>query len=343
MSRTRYGKADSALDRQGPGFVTIAVSASIATDHLMRFPGKFSDVLLADQLQHVSLSFLVDDLVIRRGGVGGNIAYAMGLLNGNPLLLGAVGPDFGEYRDWLERHGVDCSAVRISETAHTARFVCTTDETMAQIASFYPGAMSEARDISIAEVAENRSLDLVLVGANDPDAMLRHTEECRKLGIPFAADPSQQLARLDGDQALALIDGATYLFTNEYEWGLLLQKTGLSPEEIGRRVGIRVTTLGAKGALIVDGDGVEVNVEVVPELSQVDPTGVGDAFRAGFLTGHTAGLSLQRSAQLGSLTAVLVLETVGTQEWSLDRDDALRRLRGAYGPEAADELGALLG
>lgn len=322
--------------------MTIAVSASIATDHLMRFPGKFSDALLPDQLQHVSLSFLVDDLVMRKGGVAGNIAYAMGLLRGNPLLLGAVGADFAEYREWLERHNVDCSAVRVSDTAHTARFVCTTDETMAQIASFYPGAMSEAREISIAEVAENHSVDLVLVGANDPDAMLRHTAQCRELGIPFAADPSQQLARLDGEQALALIDGATYLFTNEYEWGLLLQKTGLSAEEIGARVGIRVTTLGAKGAVIVDGDGVEVSVEVVPEQSKLDPTGVGDAFRAGFLTAHTAGLSLERSAQLGSLTAVLVLETVGTQEWTLDRESALERLRGAYGPEAAADIGAVL-
>ncbi|NKY49768.1 carbohydrate kinase family protein [Nocardia vermiculata] len=323
--------------------MTIAVSASIATDHLMRFPGKFSDALLADQLQHVSLSFLVDDLVMRKGGVGGNIAYAMGLLRGSPLLLGAVGSDFAEYREWLERHGVDCSAVHVSQTAHTARFVCTTDETMAQIASFYPGAMSEAREISIAQVAENRSLDLVLIGANDPDAMLQHTAQCRELGIPFAADPSQQLARLDGAQALALIDGATYLFTNEYEWGLLQKKTGLSAEEIDSRVGIRVTTLGAKGAVVVDGDGVEVNVEVVPEVSKVDPTGVGDAFRAGFLTAHAAGHSLQRSAQLGSLTAVLVLETVGTQEWTLDRDSALDRLRGAYGPEAAGDLTPLLG
>ncbi|WP_280356629.1 carbohydrate kinase family protein [Nocardia otitidiscaviarum] len=322
--------------------MTIAVSASIATDHLMRFPGKFSDVLLADQLQHVSLSFLVDDLVIRRGGVAGNIAYAMGLLGRNPLLVGAVGPDFADYRQWLESHGVDCSAVKVSTEAHTARFVCTTDEAMAQIASFYPGAMSEAREISIGELARTRAIDLVLVGANDPDAMLLHTEQARTAGIPFAADPSQQLARLDGEQALRLIDGAAYLFTNEYEWGLLLQKTGLSAAEIGERVGIRVTTLGVKGALVVDKDGTELHVDVVPDNSKVDPTGVGDGFRAGFLTGHTAGLSLERSAQLGSLIAVHILETVGTQEWTLDHDVAVKRLRAAYGPEAAAEIETIL-
>ncbi len=322
--------------------MTIAVSGSIATDNLMHFPGRFSEALLADQLEHVSLSFLVDDLAIRRGGVAGNITYAMGLLGRTPLLLGAVGSDFGEYREWLEKHGVDCSAVLVSQKAHTARFICTTDEEMAQIAAFYPGAMSEARDISIAEVARGRELELVLIGADDPDAMLRHTAECRELGIPFAADPSQQLARLDGAQALQLIDGATYLFSNEYELGLLRQKAGLTVEDIDSRVGIRVTTLGPKGVQITDRDGTEINVEVVPESAKVDPTGIGDAFRAGFLTGHTAGLSLERAAQLGSLVAVLVLETDGPQEWTLDREVALQRISAAYGPEAAEEISTVL-
>ena len=321
--------------------MTIAVSGSIATDHLMTFPGRFADALLADQLEHVSLSFLVDDLVVRRGGVGGNIAYAIGQLGGAPRLIGAVGADFAEYRAWLEASGVDCSGVRVSTTAHTARFVCTTDTSMAQIASFYPGAMSEAREISIHDLTP--APDLVLIGANDPDAMARHTAECRAAGIAFAADPSQQLARLDGDQAAELIDGAAYLFTNEYEWGLLKRKTGLSDDEVGTKVGIRVTTLGAKGVEIVDADGSLVRVGVVPESGKVDPTGVGDAFRAGFLTGQSAGLSLERSAQLGSLVAVLVLETVGTQEWSFDRDVALRRLADAYGDEAADAIGAVVG
>ncbi|MBP1159280.1 MULTISPECIES: carbohydrate kinase family protein [Rhodococcus] len=320
--------------------MTIAVTGSIATDHLMRFPGRFADQLLADQLSHISLSFLVDDLVVRRGGVGGNIAYAMGVLGGTPLLVGAVGADFAEYRAWLESAGVDCDSVHVSETAHTARFVCTTDEDMAQIASFYPGAMSEAREISLEGLAEG--VDLVLIGANDPAAMIRHTEQCRELGLPFAADPSQQLARLSGAEAKELIGGAKYLFTNEYEWGLLLQKTELTESEVAEQVGLRVTTLGAKGVEMVDREGNFVRVGVVPEKAKVDPTGVGDAFRAGFLVGQSAGLGLERSAQLGSLVAVLVLETTGTQEWTLDRDDAVKRLAEAYGTDAADEIGALL-
>jgi adenosine kinase len=323
--------------------VTIAVTGSIATDHLMRFPGRFSEQLLAEHLQKVSLSFLVDDLVIHRGGVGGNMAYAIGVLGGDVALIGAAGADFADYRDWLEAHGVNCDHVLISTTAHTARFVCTTDLEMAQIASFYPGAMSQAREISLADVVSAIGTpELVIVGANDPDAMFLHTEECRKLGLAFAADPSQQLARLTGEEIRRLINGATYLFTNDYEWDLLLSKTGWTEADVMAQVGLRVTTLGAKGVDVVDPDGAVVHVDVVPETSQVDPTGVGDAFRAGFLTGRSAGLSLERSAQLGSLVAVLVLESSGTQEWQWDREVAKARLAGAYGDDAAMEIDAAL-
>ena len=166
----------------------------------------------------------------------------------------------------------------------------------------------------------------MIIGANDPDAMVVHTEECRKLGLAFAADPSQQLARLSGDEISKLIDGATYLFTNDYEWDLMLSKTGWSEAEVMAQVDLRVTTLGAKGVDIVDRDGTTIHVGVVPETSQTDPTGVGDAFRAGFLTGRSAGLSLERSAQLGSLVAVLVLESTGTQEWDWDHEVAKTRL-----------------
>ncbi|GAC69508.1 carbohydrate kinase family protein [Gordonia soli] len=321
--------------------MSIVVCGSIATDHLMTFPGKFSEQLLGDHLEHISLSFLVEDLVVRRGGVGGNIAFAMGVLGGAPTLVGSVGSDFADYRAWLEEHGVDTRGVRVSDTHHTARFMCTTDETMAQLATFYAGAMSEAREISLASVVgEIGRPELVLVGADDPAAMVRHTRECRELGVPFAADPSQQLARLDGEQTRSLIEGADYLFTNEYEWGLLKQKTGLSDAQVAELVGTRVTTLGKDGVEIVGKDGDRLRVDVVPETEKVDPTGVGDGFRAGFLTALSKGLGFERAAQLGSMVAVLVLETVSTQDWSWDRDDALRRLAGAYGDEAAAELAA---
>lgn len=322
--------------------MTIAVTGSIATDHLMRFPGRFAEQLLAEHLQKVSLSFLVDDLVVHRGGVAGNIAYAIGILGGSPTLVGAVGKDFDDYRGWLTSHGVDCSQVLVSDSAYTARFVCTTDEDMAQLASFYPGAMSEARNIKLADlVAAQGEPELVIIGANDPEAMFLHTEECRKLGLPFAADPSQQLARLSGEEIRRLIDGATYLFTNDYEWDLLLQKSGWSEAEVMSQIELRVTTLGEKGVDIV-GDGSFVHVDVVPENEKVDPTGIGDAFRAGFLTGRGAGLSLERAAQLASLVATLVLEAPGPQEWTWDKTTALPRLSAAFGAEAADEIAAAL-
>ncbi|MBD0860043.1 carbohydrate kinase family protein [Gordonia sp. zg691] len=323
--------------------MAIVVCGSIATDHLMKFPGKFSEQLLGDQLEHISLSFLVEDLVVRRGGVGGNICYAMGQLGGSPVLVGAVGSDFAEYRAWLESNGVDCRGVRVSQTHHTARFMCTTDETMAQLATFYAGAMSESRDIVLADViAETGAPDLVLIGADDPAGMIGHTEACRAAGIPFAADPSQQLARLDGEEARALIDGADYLFTNEYEWGLLRQKTGLSEAQVAEMVGVRVTTLGKGGVEIVERDGTRTHVTVVPETAKVDPTGVGDGFRAGFLTALSKGLGFERAAQVGSMVAVLILETVSTQDWSWDDATALARIEGAYGADAAAEIKAAL-
>ena len=329
---------------KGGRFVTIAVTGSIATDHLMRFPGRFSEQILAEHLQKVSLSFLVDDLVVHRGGVAGNMAYAIGVLGGRAALVGAAGVDFTDYREWLEAVGVDCGSVLISDTAHTARFVCTTDTDMAQIASFYPGAMSQARNIKLAGVVEAIGTpELVIVGANDPDTMFLHTDECRKLGLAFAADPSQQLARLSGEEIRQLTDGATYLFTNDYEWDLLLSKTGWTDADVLAQVGLRVTTLGAKGVDLVAADGTNIHVDVVPETAQVDPTGVGDAFRAGFLTARSAGLSLERAAQLGSLVAVLVLETTGTQNWTWNPDVANSRLADAYGAAAAEEIATALG
>ncbi|MEV5241606.1 carbohydrate kinase family protein [Streptomyces cinnamoneus] len=317
----------------------IAVTGSIATDHLMTFPGRFADQLVADQLHTVSLSFLVDELDVRRGGVGPNICFGMGLLGLKPILVGAAGADFADYRAWLDRHGVDTASVHISEVLHTARFVCTTDTDHNQIASFYTGAMSEARQIELQPVADRvGGLDLVLIGADDPEAMLRHTEECRARAIPFAADPSQQLARLDGDDIRVLIDGAAYLFTNEYEKALIESKTGWTGEEILAKVGTRITTLGPAGVRIERAGEPVIEVGCAQEEAKVDPTGVGDAFRAGFLAGVTWGLSLERAAQVGCMLATLVIETLGTQEYELRRGHFMERFTKAYGHEAAAEI-----
>ena len=322
----------------------IAVTGSIATDHLMTFPGRFVEQFIAEKLDRVSLSFLVDDLEIRRGGVAANIAFGLGVLGLRPLLIGAVGPDFGGYRDWLTAHGVDCAGVRESARHHTARFVCTTDSDGNQIASFYPGAMSEDAEITLAPLADrSEGLDLILIGASDPAAMLAHTAECTELGIPFAADPSQQLPRLDGPQVRALVAGAQYLFCNEYEEALIQRKSGWAASEVLAQVGVRVTTLGPAGARIECTTRPPLLVGPVAEQSKADPTGTGDAFRAGFLAAVGWGLSLERAAQLGNLVAVSALETVGPQEYELKPADVTARIAKAYGDQAAEEIGAHYG
>jgi adenosine kinase len=317
----------------------IAVAGSIATDHLFTFEGRFVELLLPEQLAKVSLSFLASDLQVRRGGTGANIAFGMGMLGARPMLVGAVGRDAAEYLNWLSDHGVDCSTVRVSDSLATARFTCTTDDDHAQLATFYPGAMVEAALIDIADLP---GLDLVVVAPDDPGAMLRHSASCRDRGVAFAADPSQQLAYMDGESIRDLVEGAAYLFTNDYESGLVHEKTGWSSADVLGRVGTRVTTHGA-GGIVVERDGEEpLHVGVAPARQVVEPTGVGDAFRAGFLTATAWGVGLERACQVGALLATLVVETVGTQEYDFSSRAFAERLGEAYGADAADEVRAHL-
>ena len=317
----------------------VAVTGSIATDHLMTFPGKFTEQFVEGQMENVSLSFLVDDLVQHRGGAGANMAYGLGLLGLAPVLVGAVGSDFADYDAWLSRHGVDTGSVHWSELKHTARFVCTTDAVNNQIASFYSGAMSEASSIELAPVAARvGGLDLVVIGPNDPTAMVRHTEECRTRGYAFVADPSQQMAWADGGMIRDLVDGADLLFTNEYEAALLLQKTGWSDAEVLDRVGTWVTTRAANGVLVRQAGAGPIEVIAVPETKPVEPTGGGDALRAGFIAGRMWGLGLERATQLGSAVATEAVEVVGTQEYTLQREPFLARFADAFGSDAAEEI-----
>jgi adenosine kinase len=319
----------------------IAVTGSIATDHLMTFPGRFAEQLLADKLDRVSVSFLVDGLVIRRGGVAANIAFGLGCLGVRPLLVGSVGRDFADYRAWLDQHGVDTSWVHESAELHTARFVCTTDTDLNQIASFYPGAMNEDAYLDITGLAG--SIDLVVIGAGNPAAMANLTKQCRAQQIPFVSDTSQQLASLDGGQIKELVAGAAYLCCNDYEASLIEHKTGWSDAELTAAVGVRVTTLGAAGARVDQAGQEPVLAAAVKDVSPADPTGAGDAFRAGFLAGVAWGLSLERAAQLGNLVAVHALETTGTQEYKLLPAELASRCATSYGQAAADDISAHIG
>jgi adenosine kinase len=318
--------------------VQIAVTGSIAMDHLMTFPGRFAESLVEAQLDNLSLSFLVEDLQIKRGGVAPNISFGLAALGLHPLLVGAVGDDFAEYRAWLDRHGVLTWPVRVSQTAHTARFVVTTDADNAQIGSFYTGAMAEARQIELKPIADQvGGLDLVIVSPNDPEAMQRHTDECRTRGYRFISDPSQQMAWMNGPAIKRLIDGATYLFSNDYEDGLITQKTGWTHEEILSRVGTRVITRGKDGASIEVQGEPRIDVPIAPETRRMDPTGVGDAFRAGFVAGLSWDVSLERCAQVGSVLSSYVIAIVGTQEYRFN-GTFLSRFEKAYGVDAAADI-----
>jgi adenosine kinase len=297
--------------------VRFAITGSVATDHLMTFPGSISSQFIADRLDRVSLSFLVDDLEIRPGGVAANIAYGLARLGARPVLVAAVGADFEAYGSRLSALGVDLSGVHVSASRHTARFLCTTDRGGNQIASFYAGAMAEAAGIDLATVLAAEPTDLVHIGADDPEAMLRHTAACRRLGVRFAADPSQQLATLDGTRIRTLIDGADHLFNNEYERALLLAKTGWTPGEVVDRVGTWVTTLGEKGSRVERAGDPTLDIPAVPAPAgaALDPTGVGDAFRAGYLAALATGAPPAERARAGAALATLALCAVGPQSY----------------------------
>jgi adenosine kinase len=270
--------------------------------------------------------------------VAANISFGLGCLGLRPLLVGSVGGDFSDYRAWLNAHGVDTSGVRQSTTRHTARFVNTTDLHGAHIGSFYAGAMAEDAVIELAPIAEQAGgIDLVLVGAGDPEAMKSFTAQCRRLDIPFATDTSW----LDGTDVCTLLDGAQYLFANEYEAALTEQKTGWSAEEIVNRVRVRVTTLGQDGVRV---DRAGQRPLMIPAVlaQPKEPTGAGDAFRAGFLAAIASGLGLERGAQLGNLIAACALETVGPQEYEVKPEPLTSRFGATYGSAAADELAVLL-
>lgn len=305
----------------------IIVTGSIAYDYLMTFPGSFTDHLLPDQLAHISLSFLVDKMERRRGGCAPNIAYTLALLGEKPTIMATAGVDFEEYRNWLNSVGVDTSLVHITPDKFTASFFCNTDLHNNQIASFYAGAMSDARHLSFHDIPKP---DLVIISPNDPEAMVRHAKECRELGIRYIFDPGQQCARSTGEELAAGIEGAAVLISNDYEFELIRNKTGLGETDILRQCGAVFITRGAEGSSIYWG-GEQVNVPAVPEQRIIDPTGVGDAYRGGLIKGMAMGASWEICGRLGSVAATYVLEHVGGQSHHYTWDEFLSRYQNHFG------------
>jgi adenosine kinase len=305
----------------------ILLSGSVAYDYLMTFPGYFHEQILPERLKNISLSFLVDSMSRQRGGTAPNIAYTLALLGEKPRLFATVGEDFGDYRTWLEAQGVDTRGAKVVPGKFTASFFATTDKVNAQIASFYPGAMAHAGEIWIRDL--EKKPDLVVISPDDPAAMKNRAAECRDLGIPYLYDPSQQVLRLEGHEIARDMEGAHFLFVNDYEFGLISKKTGLDLAGMLKQVDNIVVTKGAEGAVIY-AEGKEIVVPVTPEERIVDPTGVGDAFRGGFLAAYSRGWGWELCGQVGSLAAVYVLEQTGTQNHHYTRQQFVERFRKNY-------------
>jgi len=308
----------------------IVVSGSIAYDYLMTFPGRFAEHILPDQIEHLSVSFLVDEMRKQRGGCAANISYNLALLGERPRLMGSVGQDFAEYRAWLEQHGVDTTLTRAEPDLFTASFFASTDRDGNQIASFYTGAMARARDLSLHDL-QDATPDLVIISPNDPQAMVRAVAECREMDIPYLYDPSQQIVRLSGDELKEGLKGCALLVVNEYEFSMLQKRTGLSAEAI-RSAPARacIVTLGARGSRIWAGETTH-DIPAVPPRQVADPTGVGDAFRAGLVKGLALNLPWGLAGRMGALAATYVIEQPGPQShrYTLEEFDA--RFRRHFG------------
>jgi adenosine kinase len=312
----------------------IVISGSIAFDYLMPFPGRFVEHILPTEIDHLSVSFLVDTMEKRRGGVAPNIAYTLALLGERPVLVGTAGEDFADYRAWLEKHGVDTSGVMLLPDVFTASFFVTTDLDNHQIATFYTGAMAYSHQIALAESA-GRDADLVVVSPDAPRAMIQRVQECQTLGIPYWYDPSQQIIRLSGEELAAGIEGCHLLVVNEYEFAMIREKTGWTEEQVRKKAGGVAITLAERGALLVVQDE-EHWIPPVPPNPIVEPTGAGDAFRAGLLRGHSLNLGWDIAGRMGTLAAAYVLEQTGTQTHHYTRQDFVSRYRDNF-----DDQGAL--
>lgn len=318
--------------------MTILCTGSVAYDYLMSFPGYFRDHIIPEKLETISLSFLVDSMVRQRGGVAPNIAYTLALLGEKPRLLATVGEDFAEYRAWLEEHGVDTSFVKVIPGKYTASFFANTDKSNAQIASFYTGAMANASELRIRD-ADKGDISLVVISPNDPEAMAQYATECRKYKIPYLYDPSQQIIRMDKETLRAGVEGADSLFCNEYEFELLQNATELKAGEIRDRVRFMVITQGKEGALVY-ADGRKFTIPVFKPAQILDPTGVGDAFRGGFLRGFGLKLGWQTCGQMGALAATYCLERRGTQNHTYTPAEFVERYRTQFDDQGV--LDALL-
>ncbi|MFQ5613569.1 MAG: carbohydrate kinase family protein [Anaerolineae bacterium] len=316
--------------------MTIAVTGSMAYDYIMSFPGRFAEHILPEQIEIISVSFLVDSMRRERGGCGGNIAYNLALLGQKPLLMATVGQDAPEYIAWLREQGVDTGGVLQLPDEFTASFFVSTDQDNNQIASFYTGAMARASEISFYDYRD-RDIELAIISPNDPGAMVKYARECRELGIPYIYDPSQQIPRLSKEDLIQGIEGAKLLVVNDYEFEMIKNQTGLKGQDLRSAVEVTVITRGEAGSTIYADGQQPLDIPIVPTRRLADPTGMGDAYRAGLVAGLCQGFDWEISGRLGALTATYVLEEHGTQRHRYTLRQFVERYRQNFGDISALE------
>jgi len=331
-----FSQVQPAFPGKEKQIVTVAVTGSMAFDYIMSFPDQFSRHILPEQIQKLSVSFLVDSMRRERGGTAGNIAYNLALLDQPSLLMATVGQDAPEYIAGLRARGVDTGGVLQLPNEFTASFFVSTDQTNNQIALFYTGAMAKAGQISFSE-QDYRAINIAIISPNDPDAMVKYVKECRELSIPYIYDPSQQIPRLSAEQLLEGIEGATVLMINDYEYEMIKNKTGLTDNDIRQKVETVIVTQGENGSHIWN-HGAEYQIPAAKPSRIADPTGVGDAYRAGIISGMMRGYPWEVTGRLGSVVAVYVLEQHGTQRHTYNRQQVADRYRQMFGntPELDD-------
>ncbi len=306
----------------------ILVTGSVAIDHIMVFRGRFKDVILPDRLHVLNVAFHVPELKRTWGGCAANIAYNLRLVGEEPRLLATVGGDFGAYAEWLDRNGIRRDWLRVLENESTAGAYITTDLDDNQIIGFHPGAMDRAHEAPVSDVGE--PYELGIVSPNGKQAMIEHARALKQRGVPAVVDPGQGLPILEREELVEMIEGADTYVVNDYEWSLTLEKTGLDEDAVASRVGTLVVTLGDQGCRIRAG-GERLEVPAVPASEVVDPTGCGDAWRAGYLAGRSRGRSLETCARMGSLLGSLAVARSGTQSVEIDPSGFGALYEGTYG------------
>ena len=309
--------------------MSVVLTGSIAYDYIMSFPGFFKDHILPEKIHEISVSFLVDSMKKQRGGIATNIAYNLALLGERPKIMATVGEDFEDYRRWLELHYIDTSAIIAIPNEFTASFFVSTDKQQNQIASFYTGAMAHAKRVSFQDHI-NGPITLAVISPNDPGAMVQYVAECKALGIPYVYDASQQIIRLDGEDLKEGCRGSKMIMLNDYELSMLQNKTGWDEDEIAAQTETLIVTYGEKGSVITHaGETIKIPVAMPRQIGE--PTGAGDAYRAGILKGVMHNCAWEFTGRLGALAATYALEEHGTQNHHYTLPEFAERFQQAFG------------